>query len=244
MDAQEKGRNAMIEARHISKYFGRTEILSDISFQAEAGEIFGLIGCNGVGKTTLMKILNGIYRPDSGAVLIGGEPVYENAAIKRQCFFMTEEAGFFNQSSLNQMRTFYQGYYPGWKDRTFEGLVNWFGVDPSMKISQFSKGMQRQAGLILAFSTHARYLFLDEAFDGLDFIIRQQMREMLKYYACAKSAVLIVSSHNLRELEELADHIGMLEEGKLIQIQPIRLEEYFSKERKVQKVDWKEIFEE
>lgn len=206
----------MIEAVHISKKFGWSEILSDISFQVSKGEIYGLVGCNGVGKTTLLKILAGIYRPDQGYSQIAGEKVYENDKVKRRCFFMTEEATFFEQSSLKQMRKFYQGYYPEWEDRTFNGLVDWFGVDPSMKISRFSKGMQRQAGLILAFSTHAEYLFLDEAFDGLDFTMRRQISGMLRYYAASAPAALLISSHNLKELEDLADHIGMLNEGKLI----------------------------
>ncbi|MGN0295319.1 MAG: ABC transporter ATP-binding protein [Lachnospiraceae bacterium] len=206
----------MIEAIHISKKFGRSEILSDISFQVSKGEIYGLVGCNGVGKTTLLKILGGIYRPDQGYGQIAGEKVYENDKVKRHCFFMTEEATFFEQSSLNQMRKFYQGYYPKWEDRTFNGLVDWFRVDPSMKISRFSKGMQRQAGLILAFSTHAEYLFLDEAFDGLDFTMRRQISGMLRYYAASAPAALLISSHNLKELEDLADHIGMINEGKLI----------------------------
>lgn len=206
----------MIEAVHISKKFGDFPVLSDISFQAPEGEIYGLIGYNGVGKTTLLKILSGIYRPDSGQARIGGHSVYENPKEKQNCFFMTEEATFFDQSSLKQMRKFYRGYYPGWQDRTFEGLVRWFGVDPEKKISQFSKGMQRQASLTLAFSSGARYLFLDEAFDGLDFTMRRQMRRMLRYYAEVKQAALLVSSHNLRELEDLADHIGMLSEGALV----------------------------
>jgi ABC-2 type transport system ATP-binding protein len=206
----------MIEAVHISKKFGDFKVLSDINFQVQEGEIYGLIGYNGVGKTTLMKILCGVYRPDEGSVTINGVPVYENAELKRQCFFMTEEATFFAQASLNQMRRFYRGYYPGWNDTTFDGLVKWFGVDPDKKIGQFSKGMQRQASLTLAFSTRARYLFLDEAFDGLDVSMRCRMREMLQYYAKAKNATLLVSSHNLKELEDLVDHIGMLSEGELI----------------------------
>lgn len=206
----------MIDVLHVSKKFGSTQVLDDISFQAKEGEIYGLIGYNGVGKTTLMKIISGIYRTDAGTVCIDGSPVYENAAIKKQCFFMTEEATFFSQASLIQMRRFYKGYYENWSDETFYGLIRLFGVDPKMKISQFSKGMQRQASLVLAFATHSKYLFLDEAFDGLDFTIRRLMREMLIYYSREKSAVLLVSSHNLRELEDLADKIGMLSEGKLI----------------------------
>jgi len=206
----------MIQVEHVSKKFGDLSVLNDISFCADEGGIYGLIGYNGVGKTTLMKIISGIYRPDSGTVKINGEPVYENASVKKQCFFMTEEATFFSQASLMQMRRFYRGYYEHWSDRTFNGLIRLFGVDPNMKISRFSKGMQRQASLTLAFSTRAKYLFLDEAFDGLDYTMRRMMREMLIYYARTCQALLLVSSHNLRELEGLADRIGMISDGELI----------------------------
>lgn len=206
----------MITAEHISKRFGSFSVLEDVTLQAEKSEVYGLIGYNGAGKTTLMKILCGIYRPDSGNVWIDGNPVFENLHIKRQSFFMTEESAFFPQSSLQQMRKFYQGYYPGWRDKTFYGLARWSGMDLSKKIGRFSKGMQRKAGLILALSSDARYLFLDEAFDGLDAAIRRQVRSLLKYYAVHKDACVLVSSHNLLELEDLADSIGMLSDGSLV----------------------------
>ena len=296
----------MIEVRELTKSFGKQRVLSRVSFQAAPGQVFGLIGYNGVGKTTLLKTVCGIYRPDSGSVRIGGEPVYENPAVKQQCFFMTEESPFFAQSTMNQMRRFYRGYCPGWRDRTFLGLADWFGVDPDRRIGSFSKGMQRQAGLTLALATHARCLFLDEAFDGLDFTMRRQVSRMLLYYAREKEAAVIVSSHNLRELEGLANRIGMLSDGELVfndttkqmqenyqtcrfrfdgppaaldalgaelleweedgylcilraapdrarealaalgardvSVRPVRLEEFFRKERKEKDVDFQEIF--
>lgn len=205
----------MIEAVRITKRFGDFTVLSNVSLKVEKGGIYGLIGYNGVGKTTLLKILSGIYRADSGSARINGKTVYENPDIKERCFFMTEEASFFQQSSLNKMRKFYSGYYSAWSDVTFEGLVKWFGVDPDARISRFSKGMQRQASLILAFSTRPEYLFLDEAFDGLDYSMRKQVCRMFRYYVKNKNAAILVTSHNLKELEDLADHIGMLHEGKL-----------------------------
>ena len=206
----------MISVQNVCKSFGDTLVLDNISFSADPGEIYGLIGYNGVGKTTLMKIMAGIYRPDKGNVSAGDAPIYENTEKKKQCFFMTEEATYFEQSSLNEMRKFYKGYYENWSDKTFYGLVNIFEVDPQLKISRYSKGMQRQAALSLAFATHSKYMFLDEAFDGLDYSVRKTMRELLKYYAKAKEAILIVSSHNLSELENLADKIGMLNHGELV----------------------------
>lgn len=296
----------MISVEHVYKRFARSPVLDDVSLTAEPGEIYGLIGYNGVGKTTLMKIISGIYRPDKGKVLMDGVSVYENTDKKKQCFFMTEEATYFMQASLTEMRKFYRGYYENWSDKTFYGLIDLFEVDPCMKISRFSKGMQRQAALALAFATHSKYMFLDEAFDGLDFSIRKTMRELLRYYAEQKQAVLIVSSHNLRELEDLVDKIGMLNQGKLvfdgstkemrsrfcscsfrleageyclesldaqllerednvfscimecsheeagkrletlgafdINVQPVKLEEFFRTERKEKHIDWNEIF--
>lgn len=206
----------MLEVKGITKSFGDFNVLSDISFQAEEGEIYGLIGYNGVGKTTLLKMMCGIYRPDAGEIRIQDQPVYEHADIKRQCFFMTEESTHFHQASLKQMQKFYRGYYPDWNDQTFQNLVNLLGMNTGMKISRFSKGMQRQAGLILAFSSRAKYLFLDEAFDGLDVTMRQLMKDMICFYARKEQALVVVSSHNLLELEHLADRIGMLNEGELI----------------------------
>ncbi len=232
----------MIRVEQVSKKFGDTYVLKDVSFEAEEGQVYGLVGYNGVGKTTLMKIIGGIYRPDSGEVQINGEPVFENARIKKQCFFMTEQATFFAQASLNQMRKFYRGYYEHWSDDTFEGLVRMFGLNPDMKIGRFSKGMQRQASLTLAFSTRSDYFFLDESFDGLDFNMRRLMRDMLLYYARTFGALLLVSSHNLRELEDLADQIGMLDEGQITFVRPVGLEEYFLKQRGEIAVEWREIF--
>lgn len=238
----------MIQAQNITKKFGDFTVLSDVSLSVNKGEIYGLIGYNGVGKTTLLKILCGIYRPDSGMALIDGSGIYENAAAKQKCFFMTEEASFFTQSSLNKMRNFYKGYYSKWNDDTFSGLVDWFGVDPDMKISRFSKGMQRQASLILAFSTRPEYIFLDEAFDGLDHYMRQKVCEMFKFYAKNNDAAILVTSHNLKELEELADHVGMLEDGKLtfdsnsVDMKEATIEDIFLKERRTREADWKQIF--
>lgn len=206
----------MISVENISKRLGDIDVLSDISLDVRKGEIYGLIGYNGVGKTTLLKIMAGIYRPDSGNVEIDGKQVYENKDVKRRCFFMTEESLFFPQASLDKMRKFYAGYYPKWSDTTFKGLAEWFGIETSAKIRRFSKGMQRQAGLILAFSARPEYLFLDEAFDGLDHSMRRQAREMFAYYTREKAGTVIVTSHNLSELEVMVDRVGMIHEGRLI----------------------------
>ena len=206
----------MIKVANVSKKFGNTEVLKNISMKIEDGQIYGLVGYNGVGKTTLMKIICGIYRPDNGKVWMDSKALYENAEKKSECFFMTEEISAFSESTLNDMRKFYKGYYPNWSDSIYEGLVDAFSMNSDRKIGQFSKGMQRQAGLILAFSTNVSHLFLDEAFDGLDFGIRRQVRIMMQNYVKERNACILVSSHNLHELEELADHIGMLSDGEIV----------------------------
>lgn len=299
----------MLKVSNVSKSFGRAEVLKDISFQIQDGEIYGLIGYNGVGKTTLMKIVCGIYRPDSGKIWMDQKPMYENPERKSNSFFMTEEISAFSQATLETMRKFYKGYYPNWSDAVYEKLLHVFHMEPGGRISQFSKGMQRQAGLILAFSANTKLLLLDEAFDGLDFGIRRQVRGMMQSYAKGKNAVILISSHNLSELEELADRVGMISQGKMIyddstssmrelyqvcrlkennaltkeeltemggrwvmrqagedyyilpgtpeavqacmepwmqeiqEIRPIKLEEFFQKERNEKEIDWNEIFE-
>lgn len=298
----------MLKVSNISKSFGKAQVLSDVSFQIQDGEIYGLIGYNGVGKTTLMKIICGIYRPDSGKVWSDKKPMYENPERKSDSFFMTEEISAFSQSTLDSMRKFYRGYYPDWSDGIYERLLQIFHMESGRRIGQFSKGMQRQAGLILSFSANTKLLLLDEAFDGLDFGIRRQVREMMRCYARERNAVILISSHNLSELEELADRVGMISNGKMIyndatgsmreqyqvcrlkenaaalgevmnglggrwvmkqagedyyilsgnpdevqklmnpwmqeiqEIRPIKLEEFFQKERNEEEIDWKEIF--
>ena len=242
----------MIEVTGISKKLGSRQILDDISFKAENGQIYGHIGYNAVGKTTLMRIICGIYRPDKGSILSDGRPVYENPEVKRECFFMTEEAPFFDQSTMNKMRRFYKGYYPEWSDKTFDALVKWFGLNPDQQVSSFSKGMQRQASLTIAFSSRARVMLLDEAFDGLDEAIRKALSEMIRYYTGTKNAVTIISSHNLRELETLADRVGLIDNGHLTfndSVETVHrdygmgLEEFFCRERNIDEINWKEIFE-
>ena len=206
----------MIKVTNISKNFGSLSVLKNINMKVENGQIYGLVGYNGVGKTTLMKIICGIYRPDMGKVWMDDKILYENAEKKSDCFFMTEEISSFSEFTLNDMRKFYKGYYPLWSDEIYKGLLEAFSMDSNVKLGQFSKGMQRQAGLVLAFSSNVNHMFLDEAFDGLDFGIRRQVRYMMQNYVKERNACILVSSHNLNELEELADHIGMLSDGEII----------------------------
>lgn len=205
----------MISIEHVTKKYGKTPAVQDVTCTIAAGSIYGLIGYNGAGKTTLLKTIAGIYRPEEGRVTIDGRPVYENEGLKERLFIMTEELYFLPQATLQTMRWFYKGYYPNWSDRTFEKLLAIFDLDPAVKISGFSKGMQRQAGILLALSTRPQYLLLDEAFDGLDLAKRNLMKKLLKRYAKEKIAIVVISSHNLREMEGIIDGVGMLKDRRL-----------------------------
>ncbi len=205
----------MIDVQKVTKKYGSFVAVEDVSLSASSGVIYGLVGYNGAGKTTLLKTIAGIYRPESGSVLADGENVFGSAGYPRQMFLLSDDPYFAPQASLDDMRHIYSGYYPNWSDKTFKKLSELFGLDRCAKINGFSKGMQRQAAIVLALATHPRYLLMDEAFDGLDLSKRNLLKKLLRQYVCKKQAVLVASSHNLLELEELADRIGILRDRKL-----------------------------
>lgn len=205
----------MISVENVTKKYGRAPAIEEISFHVENSSIYGLIGYNGAGKTTLLKTIAGIFSPETGRVCIDGQPVYDNEDVKRQMFMMTEEPFFLPQATLGRMRWFYKGYYPGWNDKTYKKLLSIFELDAHEKISCFSKGMQRQAHILLALSAMPRFLLLDESFDGLDLAKRTLVARLLRKYVREKEAVAVVTSHNLRELEGIADNIGMIKDRKL-----------------------------
>lgn len=190
--------------------------LEDINLDIEKGSILGLIGYNGVGKTTLLKTMSGLYTPDQGGVYIEDENIYENSKLKKRIYLMSEDPFLLPQSNLYRMRKFYKGYYNNWSDKTFEKLIEIFDLNINDKIESFSKGMKRQAGLILALSTRPDYLFLDEAFDGLDLFKRNLIKDLLKRYVEEKNATVVITSHNLNELEDISDTIAMIKNKKLV----------------------------
>lgn len=205
----------MIDVKNVTKKYGSFTAVEEVSLKATNGVIYGLVGYNGAGKTTLLKTMAGIYRPESGLVLADGENVFGSAGYHRQMFLISDDPYFLPQASLDDMRRVYKGYYPNWSDKTFKKLSELFRLDRCAKINGFSKGMQRQANIVLALATHPRYLLMDEAFDGLDLSKRNLLKTLLRQYVYEKQAVLVASSHNLLELEELADRIGILRDRKL-----------------------------
>ena len=206
----------MITIGNVTKRFGSLTALNHFSSTIEDQTIYGLIGSNGSGKSTLLRLIAGVYRPEEGSVCIDGVSLYENPEIKNNLFFLSDELYFLSQATLQSMAEFYASYYTNFDFALFERLFEIFRLDRHKRIAAFSKGMQRQAGLMLAISCCPRILLLDEAFDGLDPVIRGGVRQVLIELIARHQITVIISSHNLRELEDLCDHIGLLHQGGLL----------------------------
>ena len=207
----------MIEVRNLTKKFGNFIALQDISLKVEKGSVYGLVGYNGAGKTTLLKNICGIYKPEKGEVLFDGENIFDNEEKKEKLFFMPDDLYFGPYANMIKMADFYNGYYERFDYSTFTRLVEAFGLDPKKRIAGFSKGMQRQAEMVLALSTHPEVLLLDESFDGIDPQKRLLMKGLLRETIKERNTSVIISSHNLQELENLCDHIGIIN-GKKISV--------------------------
>lgn len=205
----------MIEFINVTKKFGDFTAVEDISFKVEPSSIYGLIGYNGAGKTTLLKTAAGIYKADGGNVLIDGQYSYDNDDVRRDLFYIPDDLYFPMNASIKSMAKFYADYHSNFSFKTLENLLSVFGLDPKKKIRGFSKGMQRQAEIILALASHPKYMLLDETFDGLDPQKKETTRKLFMEYMAESECSLIISSHNLSELADLCDHVGLINGKKL-----------------------------
>lgn len=205
-----RGVRGLIEVNGITKKFGNLTAIQDITFQVESGMIYGLVGYNGAGKTTLLKTMADVYRPDSGSVLVNGQPVRDNPAVKQNLFLVPDDLYFLPYSGMEQMAAFYANFYPGFRMDTFHRLADAFGLETKKRLSGFSKGMQRQAELVLGLSAHPNVLLLDESFDGLDPQKRAIVKNLVTQYVAETDTSVIISSHNLHELSDLCDRIGLI----------------------------------
>ncbi|CAH1215585.1 ABC transporter ATP-binding protein YtrB [Paenibacillus auburnensis] len=206
----------MIEIRGVSKIFQGEKAVDGISLTVHKGAIYGLLGSNGAGKTTLLKTLAGIYRPEEGTVTIGGKPVFEAPEVKQRIIFMPDSPYFFPQASIRSMAAFYRSVYPSWSEERFKELAAVFRLDQGRKLSRFSKGMQRQAAFWLALSCAPEVLIMDEPIDGLDPVMRRQIKNLLFQEVAERGLTVLISSHNLREIEDLCDHVGIMHGGKML----------------------------
>lgn len=206
----------MIEINGVTKLFGKKKALDNISFKISKGSIFGLVGSNGAGKSTLLRIIAGVFSPEQGEVLLDGEKPFENNVVKGQTAFVSDFPYFYGGATLNSMAKYYKSVYSSWDDGRFAQLKNTFPLDAAQKIATMSKGMQRQAAIILALSYNPKYILFDEIFDGLDPVIRELLKKILIEYVGETNASVVIATHNLRELEGFCDHIGLLHMGGVL----------------------------
>ncbi|MBN8192360.1 ABC transporter ATP-binding protein [Bacillus sp. NTK074B] len=206
----------MIEIKSVKKAFEGTKIIHDTSFTIQKGSIYGLLGSNGAGKTTLLKTISGVLKPDSGEILIDSQPVYENIPTKETLFFIPDQPFFLAHYTLDQMARFYQNTYSRWNEDQYNSLSSVFRIDPHKKLHKFSKGVQRQAAFILGLATQPDVLILDEPMDGLDPVVRKKVKNVLISEVANREMTIMISSHNLREVEDICDHIGILHQGEFI----------------------------
>ena len=206
----------MIEARDIVKKFDGFAALDGASLTVPTGSVYGLVGPNGAGKSTLIRHLTGIYRQDAGTVAVGGETIWENAALKARVAAIPDDWFYFNQSSIRDMMRFYKGFYPTFSMERYEKLKKVFNIDEKKTIRRLSKGMQKQVAFWLALSCMPDYLILDEPVDGLDPVMRRQVWSLMMGDVSERGTTVLVSSHNLRELEDVCDHVGIMDHGKVL----------------------------
>ncbi len=206
----------MIKVGGVTKKFGSFTALNGLDLNVAAGCVYGLVGANGAGKTTIMKILAGIYRPDEGIVEIDGENPFENPGVKNKSVYISDDPFFFGSYTVKDMAGLYSQVYSGWDWQRFEKLREVFKIDPRRRPITLSKGMKKQAAFWLALSTHPKVLILDEPMDGLDPVMRRNVWSLIMQDVSEHGLTVLVSSHNLRELEDVCDYVGIMSEGKLL----------------------------
>ena len=206
----------MLEVKNVVKTFDGFRALDGLNMTVPKGAVYGLVGPNGAGKSTIIRHLAGIYRQDSGEVLLDGQPVYENPAVKRRMTVIGDDWYYFPQANIREMARFFAGLYPAFSWERYEKLKQVFPLDEKMMLRRMSKGMQKQAAFWLAVCCMPEYLILDEPVDGLDPVMRRQVWSLLLGDVSERGTTVLVSSHNLRELEDVCDHVGILNRGQVL----------------------------
>ena len=206
----------MLEAKHVVKTFDGFRALDGLTMTVPTGAVYGLVGPNGAGKSTIIRHLAGIYRQDSGEVLLDGQPVYEDPAVKRRMTVIGDDWYYFPQANIREMAHFFAGLYPAFSWERYEKLKQVFPLDEKMMLRRMSKGMQKQAAFWLTVCCMPEYLILDEPVDGLDPVMRRQVWSLLLGDVAERGTTVLISSHNLRELEDVCDHVGILDHGRVL----------------------------
>jgi len=206
----------MIEAVNLTKRFDDILAVDHINAAIREGSVFGLIGTNGAGKSTFLRMAAGVLKPDEGTITIDGMNVFENEEAKRKFFYISDDQYFFSNSTPRDMMVYYRMVYPNFDEERFHGLMKSFGLDEKRKINTFSKGMKKQVSVICGVSAGTEYLFCDETFDGLDPVMRQAVKSIFASDMEERHLTPIIASHNLRELEDICDHVGLLHKGGIL----------------------------
>ena len=206
----------MITATNATKRFEDITAVDHICAEVKDGSVYGLIGSNGAGKSTFLRMLAGILQPDEGTVQIDGEDIFENIAMKERFFFISDEQFFFPNSTPKEMKNYYKRFYSKFDEARYRKLMNGFGLDENRKLRTFSKGMKKQVSVICGVCSGTDYLFCDETFDGLDPVVRQTVKSLFAEDVADRGLTPIIASHNLRELEDICDHVGIMHMGHML----------------------------
>lgn len=206
----------MIEVRNVMKEFDGFRALDNMSMTVQTGSVYGLVGPNGAGKSTIIRHLTGIYRQDAGEITIDGAPVFENPEVKSRIAYIPDDIFYYANASIREMMDFYRSIYPHFDAERFKKLGDVFGLDPKRQMRRLSKGMQKQAAFWIAVSLRPEILILDEPVDGLDPVMRRQIWSIIMADVAENGTTVLVSSHNLRELEDVCDSVGIMNKGKIM----------------------------
>jgi len=206
----------MIEFQKVSKSFGAIKAVDQVSATIGEGHVFGLIGTNGAGKSTLMRMLGGVLKADEGSITVDGEPVYDNPVAKAKIFFISDDQYYFKSGTPKDMLHLYQTYYRGFDMDKWKDLMEKFGLDCGRKINTFSKGMKKQLSVICGICANTKYLLCDETFDGLDPVMRQAVKALFIKEIAERGLTPVIASHNLRELEDICEYVGLLHKGGIL----------------------------
>ena len=206
----------MLELNHVTKTFGDFKALDDLTMHVPKGAVYGLVGPNGAGKSTAIRCLLGVYRPEKGEARMDGAPVYENPGAKQRMGSIPDDVFYFPSATLEEMRRFYRGIYPNFDNALFDKLQDIFQLPRKTPIRRLSKGQQKQAAFHLTICTHPEVLVLDEPVDGLDPVMRRQVMSLILSDVAENGTTVLISSHNLRELEDVCDHVGIMNKGRML----------------------------
>lgn len=206
----------MIKAENLTKRFDDIIAVDHVNAEIRDGSVFGLIGTNGAGKSTFLRMLSGILKADEGSITIDGESVFENEKVKRRFFYISDDQYYFNNATPLDMMEFYSRVYPEFNRERFQHMMGNFGLEVRRKVHTFSKGMKKQLSVVCGICANTDYLFCDETFDGLDPVMRQAVKSIFANDMAERNLTPIIASHNLRELEDICDHVGLLHRGGIL----------------------------